>query len=463
MLNNSNKLASSFRDPAGFLFEHQGILFRQVNEKYHADYDHLIQSGLYQTLIQKQMLIPHQEVGSAFALAENAIIIQPERIPFISYPYEWCFSQLKDAALLTLNIQKIALKHGMTLKDASCYNIQFHHGKPILIDTLSFAKYQENLPWIAYKQFCQHFLAPLMLMSKKDVRLNQLLKIYIDGIPLDLASALLPTSSKFKLASFLHIHLHVKMQNKHKHTQDINLNLKSKKFPLATLNNFIDSLIHAVDKLEWKIKEDSEWFDYYEANNNYSEKALFVKEKIIDSWLQDINPASVWDLGANTGRFSTIASKYSPHVVAWDIDVSCVEKFYLHTRKIESPILALNLDLTNPSPAIGWAHHERSSFMDRGPVDTILALGLIHHLVIVNNVPLERVAQFFSKLCTHLIIEFIPKEDSQVEKLLSTREDIFEAYDQKHFEEQMQNAFNLQESIPVEGTKRTLYLFRKID
>jgi hypothetical protein len=171
---NSGQLSASFRDPSGFLFSRDGMLYRQVNRKYEQEYARLKESGLYDKLIKAGLLIPHVEVEQAPEQVDLAyIIIQPERVPFISYPYEWSFSQLKDAALATLSIQRRALKVGMSLKDASAYNLQFVRGKATLIDTLSFELYKEGQPWVAYRQFCQHFLAPLALMALRDVRLNQ--------------------------------------------------------------------------------------------------------------------------------------------------------------------------------------------------------------------------------------------------------------------------------------------------
>ena len=215
MANPANQLSASFRDPSGFLFSQNGILFRQINRTYSEDYARLMDSGLYEKLVKANVLIPHVEVDQAPAEKEAAFkVIQPERVPFISYPYEWSFSQLKDAALATLSIHKRALKLGMSLKDASAYNIQFVHGKAMLIDTLSFEVYKAGEPWTAYKQFCQHFLAPLTLMSYRDIRLSQLLRVYIDGVPLDLVSELLPFKTKFNFGLLTHIHVHASSQKR---------------------------------------------------------------------------------------------------------------------------------------------------------------------------------------------------------------------------------------------------------
>jgi hypothetical protein len=207
------KNAASFRDPSGFVFLRDGVIYRQVNRVYQNNYDHFIRSGLWDKLVEDGLLIAHSEVELEQSATGTAYkVIEPALIPFISYPYEWCFSQLKDAGLLTLEIQLKALEFGMSLKDCSAYNIQFNQGKPIFIDTLSFEMYREGQPWVAYRQFCQHFLAPLVLMSQTDIRLQQLLRIYIDGVPLDLASSLLPARSWLNFAWLSHIHMHAKSQ-----------------------------------------------------------------------------------------------------------------------------------------------------------------------------------------------------------------------------------------------------------
>src|SRR3954469_2008329 len=213
-----SRSVASFRDPSGFVFQRNGIVYRQVNQSYRDDYDLMIRSGFYRRMVDDGWLVAHAEEGPDAIAAEPGIaykILQPERIPFISYPYEWCFSQLKDAALLTLAIQRRAIEHGMTLKDCNAYNVQFREGRGIFIDTLSFEAYREGSPWVAYRQFCQHFLAPLALMSLIDVRLNQLSRTNIDGVPLDLAARLLPLRSRLRPSLLVHIHLHAKMQSAH--------------------------------------------------------------------------------------------------------------------------------------------------------------------------------------------------------------------------------------------------------
>jgi len=457
MRNKSGILPSSFRDPGGFLFRRDGVLYRQINNSCREHYDCLMQSGLYENLVSRQVLIPHKEVDIPPEQPENVyIIIQPEEIPFVSYPYEWSFSQLKEAALVTLDVERIALEHGMTLKDASAYNIQFHKGRALLIDTLSFERYRDGEPWVAYRQFCQHFLAPLALMAYRDIRLSQLLRVYIDGIPLDLASSLLPGWTWLKPGLAMHIHMHAKSQQKYADTHET---IERPKLGRNALLGLLDSLSKAIESLSWR-PAGTEWADYY-TETNYSAAAFEHKKRVVSEFLNIARPGSVWDLGANVGVFSRLASERGIPTVAFDIDPACVELITHDIRKNnEQNLLPLLLDLTNPSPGIGWQNAERDSLIERGPVDMVFALALIHHLAISNNVPFERIAGFFAEITEYLVIEFVPKTDSQVRKLLANREDVFEDYSQDVFEERFGEQFSIIRKEPIEDSSRVLYLMK---
>ncbi|MGA8849151.1 MAG: SAM-dependent methyltransferase [Dehalococcoidia bacterium] len=453
------QLPASFRDPSGFLFREDGVIYRQVNLVYKDDYDHLMSSGLYQALIDGNLLIPHEEVSIEPPIPKLAYkIIKPEPISFISYPYEWCFSQLRDAALTTLKVQRKALEFGMSLRDSSAYNIQFKNGRLIFIDTLSFGKYREGQPWVAYRQFCQHFLAPLALMSYKDIRLSQLLHVYIDGLPLDLASCLLPWRTHLRFSLLSHIHLHARSQ---KRFADKLINVRQYRVSRYAFLGILNSLESAIRKLKWQPKG-TEWADYYQ-DTNYSPQAFEHKKTIVDGFLERVRPATVWDLGANVGIFSRLASNRGIPTISFDVDPAAVEKNYLDCfAKGDTSILPLVIDLTNPSPAIGWENKERMSLKERGPADAVLALALVHHLAISNNVPLSKIAGFFSDICHWLIIEFVPKADSQVQRLLATREDIFPDYTRQAFEQEFSRYFTIADSADIRESQRTLYLMRQI-
>lgn len=448
--------ASSFRDPAGFVFYKNGQIYRQVNKCYQDNYNFMMSSGLYQSLVEKKLLLPFVE-ESRGELENDSIykIIKPQTIPFISYPYEWTFEQLRDAALLSLEIQKISLSFGMSLKDCSVYNVQFLGSRPIFIDSLSFEKYEVGSPWCAYKQFCQHFLAPLALMSYTDLNLGKLMQTYIDGIPLPLTSNLLPFRSMLRFGILMNIHLHAKSQEKYSKIGDVKIShRKMSKFELEGL---VHSLRGVVSCLRRK-KQVTEWGDYYSNNNNYNSSSMQGKESLVREWLIEIKPTTVWDIGANEGNFSQIASELGAYTISSDIDHVAVETNYKQCKvRGDRNCLPLLLDITNPSSGIGWANTERSSFVERNRADTILALALIHHLAISQNIPFSKIASFFSSLAKNIIIEFVPKEDSMVQKLLSSRVDIFSRYTENDFEIEFLCFFTIEKKIKIDGSERILY------
>ena len=453
------QVPGSFRDPSGSVFWHQGGLYRTVTKVYEDEYAAARDAGLYEKLISKGLLVQHEEVELDLGQQENVVaVIKPEVVPFISYPYEWCFSQLKDAALATLKIQKIALGMGFTLKDSSAYNVQFVDGKPVFIDTLSFERYVEGEPWIAYKQFCQHFLAPLLLMSLTDISLAQLSRLHLDGVPLDLASKLLPKKTKFSPMIAMHIHLHAKTQTG---TQPDDVRAKQARVSKVGLIGLIDNLASIVKKTDWT-PAGTVWADYYN-ETNYSDDSMTAKKDAVRHALAQVSPEPnvVWDLGANNGEFARLATGQGINAVAWDIDPAAVEKNYrLSREKSDAKMLPLVQDLTNPSPAQGWAHSERESLRQRGPADALMALALIHHIAIGNNVPLDDVASFFSDLGKWLVVEFVPKEDSQVKRMLANRRDVFPNYHIEGFVSAFEPYFEIIERNAIPDTERTLFLMK---
>jgi ribosomal protein L11 methylase PrmA len=457
-------LPSSFRDPSGFLFRRDGVLYRQVDRSFADHYDFLISSGLYRSLADDGLLIAHEEVDQSAAASPSAHrVLRPEVVEFISYPYEWCFGELKDAALATLEIQRRAMEHGMSLRDASAYNIQFHRGRPTLIDTLSFERLREGEPWVAYRQFCQHFLAPLALMSHRDVRLGTLSRIHLDGVPLDLASELLPRRAKLRGSLLLHLALHAKSQIRHATdgSSEVEKARPARPFTLKAFQGVISSLEGGVRNLSWEPGR-SAWSQYYGEAESYSDEALEHKKSLITDFVASAAPATLWDLGSNTGMFSRIAASRGIRTVSFDADPASVEVNYRQVRaEGEQHLLPLVLDVTNPSPAIGWQNRERMSLVERGPADMALALALVHHLAIGNNVPLQRVADWLVELCTWVAVEFVPKSDPKVRTLLATREDIFPGYTQDGFEQAFGQRFEIMRHEPIRDSERTLYLMRR--
>lgn len=451
------RIDGSFRDPDGYMFEQEGEYFRAVASSYQKPYDHLLASGLYKKLVDEGLMVAFEEVDPApFGLSGIYRVLKPERIQFITYPYEWAFNMLKDAALLTLKIQKIALEYGMSLKDASAFNIQFQNGKPIFIDTLSFELYPADRPWIAYRQFCQHFLAPLALMAYVDPGLNRLFIIHIEGIPLELAAKMLPFRSRFSLGVYLHIFLHSKAQKKHKDSS-IQVATKKRNFSLSSMKSLLDGLKSAVQSHQWK-PSGTEWADYTNEGVHTQEYTEF-KTRLINEWLDKANPKTIWDLGANSGYYTRLAAQKGINVISCDVDPACVKKNYILVRKNkETNILPIFLDILNPSPSLGWACAERPSFYSRNKPDLLMALAIIHHLAISANTPLDSIASLFAGLANNLIIEFVPKEDEKVKILLLNREDIFPDYTKVGFETAFLKYFTIEQQIPSDCNSRVFYL-----
>ncbi|MEO5985436.1 MAG: SAM-dependent methyltransferase, partial [Candidatus Limnocylindria bacterium] len=404
----------------------------------------------------------HEEEPIARAAVEGAVVvIRPRRIDMISYPYEWAFSQLKEAALLTLELQSRALDAGMRLKDASAYNIQFDAGRPILIDSLSFESAPATEPWPAYRQFCEFFLAPLALIAHRDARCGLLLREFIDGVPLDLAARLLPGRTKLNLGLSAHIHLHASAQRRAaKEAPPVDGAARpSRRVSQTGQRALLDSLRRTVSGLRWK--PESHWAGYA-TTTSYTDAATASKGRTVREMLAAAEGATAWDVGANTGVYSAMAAEAGYRVVAWDQDAASVEAHWLRVRGDGNPaVLPLILDLANPSPAIGWALEERGSFLERGEPDLILALALVHHLAIGNNVPLPSVARLFARMAPKAIVEFVPKDDPMTRRLLAARRDIFDGYTLDGFRRAFEGSFRIVREAAIEESTRTLFLLER--
>ena len=439
--------------PPVLFLKKKGTLYRQVNISYKEHFDHFIQSGCYKYLVEKGLLIPHDEINKNFTGNSNYYTtLKPEKISFISYPYEWSFDMLKDAALLTLQLVKESLRFDMILKDATPYNIQWHNGRLIFIDTLSFEKYTET-PWIAYRQFCENFLGPLLIMYYCKQPLQQLMLAWPDGIPLNIIRSLLPKKSRFSLYVYLHIHLHSKISSGA--TAQHN---NAPKFSKQKLINLISSLESLINKLKLPTGK-SVWSEYY---NEASQRKDYLeqKKKIINQWLDEIEGIkTAADLGANEGEFSKLIAQKGINLIATDFDPYCINKLYLLIKETgEKNIQPLVLDLSNPTPSIGVNNEERNSFSSRTNTDLVLALALIHHLAIGKNIPFEKIANMFSRIGKYLIIEFVPKNDEKIQLMLSQKKDIYAEYSEEGFIKAFSVFFSIKYRHPFTNSHRILFL-----
>ncbi len=459
MTNLNNIHEASFRDPSGHMFHDGDILRRAINPIYFPQYNALKESGVFKTLIKNTLLIPHKET----AVSEEKIIITPEKIPFITNPYEWGFEQYKQAALLTLKIQKYALSKGFILKDASAYNVTFHKGKAVFIDTLSFDFYEEGTPWRAYKQFITHFLGPLVLAKYHGNDVFNMLQAFIDGIPVKMVASMLPNKTKLSSTLFTNIHLLAKMESKH--SEDYKGETKIATLSKKAQNNIISSLYNYIQKLQ--LKEDSEWGEYY-SKTNYNEESFTTKKELIRSWVEPLSPKKLIDIGGNDATFARTVQDIVEHLIVTDIDSNAVDyNFKQVLKNKEENMLPFVCDVLQPAPGIGFNNSERSSLIQRfkeyAP-DVTMALALIHHITLSGNVPFEKSAEFFSKFSKYLVIEFPTREDSWVESLLVRKREFinhFDFYNESNFELGYASHFELLKKERVTGTKRIMYLYRK--
>ena len=444
---------ASFRDPSGHIFEQEGEVYRAINASYFATFEYLHTCGLYDKLVQAKLLIPHTIVSKN----EQQIIIKPQRIPFVSYPCEWSFSMLKDAAILHLHINMLALEHNMLLKDASAYNVQFIGSQAVFIDTLSFAHYLEDKPWYAFGQFCRHFIAPLLLMKYKAPDINRWLTSAIDGIQLDLVARLLPWHTR--LSPFIQstIHRHAVEIDKHKNKT------KNAKLSKKLLRNLFAYLLTSLEDIKlpaWR----TTWQDYY-SNTNYPPVSFTEKKQIVAQWLKEIKANRILDIGGNNGFFSRDSVTQEGYVITSDNDPLAVEQAYQHNKNTNN-ILPLLLDITNPTPAYGFANTEHTSFLHRIKTANIgcsLALALIHHLCISHNCRFDMLAQLFSTTVCYLIIEFVDRQDSRAAQLLAHMRDnrcAFDFYREENFVAEFEKIFEIIHTHKLNGMHRTLYLMR---
>lgn len=449
------QLPSSYRDIDGFVFSEEGRILRFIDPRYSSTYGHLLESGLYDELVSKAWLVPHVPVpGHPLTTEKGGIVICPQQIPFISYPYEWSFDMLKDAALLTLDIAIASIAKGMSLKDATPFNIQFVQGKLLFIDTLSFEMYDETQPWIAYRQFCESFLGPLLLMHYNHPELSRLLTLYPDGIPLDVLVTLLPERSAWNLNAYLHIYLQAKMGKKKNNKTSLVQHFSRRK--MEVLLNGLKGFTGKLSPRQVK----TTWDDYY-SDTILGKDYLQAKTTLVQQLLEGVNLSTAIDLGANDGHFSMLLKDKCELIIATDADTNCINQLYRNTRTTKTNIIPLVTDLLNPSPAIGWNNKERTAIGERLRADLVMALALVHHLAIGRNVPLSWIADWLTPMAPWLLIEFVPKEDEKVQLLLRHRKDVFENYDLRNFKEAFEKNYEIRNEAKVGNTQRTLFLMQR--
>ncbi len=332
--------AISYKDSMGFVLKKSDGFYRYIAYEYKQEYDCLMQSGLYQFLVDNCLMISHEEIKIDAADKRFYKIIFPEQIDFISYPFEWSFSQWKKMLLTYITINQAALKYGMILKDATPYNFSFYNGNCVLIDTSSFNLFEEGKPWMAYRQFCEEILGPFTLMYYKDPMWAKLYGNSITGLPLSFVSRQLPLKSYFNSCTLLHIHAHAFFQKSYSNNEKATATKSGfTKKKIVALLEMVKKNMH-----QWQqpFLKESIWDNYYEKD---IETAIYLDDKIqtVTNWLNSINPATTIDIGANTGMFSFLAAQYSGNVIAVESDRLCVDMIYNN---------CLNKNISNILPVV---------------------------------------------------------------------------------------------------------------
>jgi len=442
----------SYKDSAARVVKKDGIYYRYISNPYAKEYQHLMSSGLYDELVNKGLLIEHQDLNNQ-ASEGVFTVIMPEQISFQSYPFEWSYSQWRKAALACLQINSIALTYGMILKDATPYNFFLKGGKAILLDTSSFVFFESPKYWIAYRQFCEEFFGPIALMHYRGHRWGRLTMAALRGLPLDFISEQLPWKSYLNISCFMHIHLHAKVKNDPSKTTTST----SDGFTKEKLEQLFSLLSTTIESWDSCLGYPNHWANYYEKDIE-SPEYLTDKEETIEQWIKEIKPESVLDLGANTGKFSVIASRYANRVIALEFDETCVDNIesLINEQKIDN-IFTLIGDLTNTTPNLGLLGEEHLSIFKRSKSELVMGLALTHHLIIPGMIPLELMVELFASLTNkYLIVEYIDAEDSKVKILQKTNARKYPT--KEEFELAFEEKFKLIESRNLNAFHRKVYL-----
>lgn len=459
--------SGSFRDRTNRVLVHDKRVFRVLDQIALEEWQHVSSQDFYIENVSCMKIVHSEEhLLSAFEIPDHQgrhwqALLEHHRIPFISYPYEWSFEMLKDAALLHLDLLDQSLNSDIILKDASPYNIQWQGTSPIFIDTASFVRLPEGSTWTGYRQFCELFLFPLMLQAYKGIPYQPWLRGSLDGITAADINKALSTRDIFRSGVLMHVILQAKLQDRFNSSKkDMQRSMKQAGFKKELISHNLSGLKRLIKKLQWK-QSKSTWSNYIN-EHNYSDEDMEEKKTFVRKVTSSDRYDTVWDLGCNTGTFSRIAAENTNQVIAIDYDPLTIDHLYQSLKEEgNTRILPLVGNLSDPSPAIGWRNKERKTLSERGRPDLIMGLALIHHLVIGANIPLEEAICWFSEIGGDLLIEYVGKSDSMTQKLLLHKEDHYADYTQDNFENLLSKYFSSVETKALRSGNRILYLARQ--
>lgn len=459
----------SFRDRNNRVFDDGSHILRGISSAVLENWVSLSQQPFFQKLVRQGKVVPTELSDATDGLPKSwAAYMAHDRIPFISYPYEWSFGMLRDAALLHLEILQAAIPAGWTLKDATAYNVQFVGSQSVFIDIPSFEPYVKGSPWVGYRQFCMMFLYPLMLRAYRGIDYLPLLRGNLEGIDPQTANQILSGASKFRKGVFGHVYLHSKMQQRHA-GQDLDqakvltetvsqrpTERKQLRHSEAMVLGTIDGLRRTVEKLS--TPESRTTWGNYDTDHSYAEDSFSAKKAFVEAVVSSRRRKLAWDIGCNTGTFSTIAAQNTDYVVAIDGDAKAIERLFQSQRsKSARNILPLVMNLGNVSPNHGWRGQERKALDQRGKPELILCLALIHHIVISANIPAREFIGWLRDFDAEVVLEWVGPDDAMTQMLLRNRVNQYQELEESNFTKIVAEQFDIVASKPLKGGVRKIF------
>lgn len=459
----ANPETGSFRDRRGRIYYVGDRVLRTVMPMAVADFEFVRATGLIEALVNDGRLVAEKTVDKDVLGAdgiEASLVLEHPRLPCISYPYEWCFSALQDAALLHLDIQIEALRRDVALTDASAYNVQFVGAKPVFIDNLSFRRYADGEYWDGHRQFCEQFANPLLLRSALGVCHNAWYRGSLEGITADELRRLLPWRSRLSWNVLTHVIMQARLQRS-AGNGDALAKAQARRLPKIGYEQILSGLRRWIAKLSPRSGDRSVWQDYA-GENSYADTEATAKRGFIADFVSSTAPGTVVDIGCNTGDFSVVALENgAERCIGFDFDHGALEAAYRRARENDLNFTPLFLDAANPSPDQGWLQAERRGFSSRAKGDAVFALALVHHLAIAKNIPLQQVLNWLLDMAPRGVVEFVPKNDAMVQRLLQNREDLFDDYSPETFESLLGRQARIEKTATVSSSGRTLYWYER--
>jgi hypothetical protein len=449
----------SFRDQESRVFyDEGGEVLRSLSKEGLDDWHALVSSNLYSRFSDTGQLVATDlvEIDESTPNGWSALL-RHERVPFISYPYEWTFSMLRDAALLELDLVLAGLGEGLILKDASPYNVQWRGARPVFIDVGSFERLRRGEPWAGYRQFCMLFLYPLLLQAYRGVPFQPLLRGSLEGIEPSVCRRLFSLRDRFRRGVLSHVVLHERLERSHGDRGGaVRRELQEAGFGADLVRANAARMRKLVSRLEPR-RSASAWSGYRSCNT-YSDDEAQRKAEVVQTVARALSPRLVWDLGCNDGRYSRLVAGHAGYTVAIDSDETTIDNLYLSlAAEDEHSILPLVVDVADPSPALGWCGLERKTFIERGRPELVLCLAFVHHLAITRNIPLRSFLEWLRSLESSVVVEFPTREDPMVRKLLEgKRPGLHGDYDRENFELLLAEHFVVESKIELSAT-RTIY------